>query len=248
MTVENIFEFLNSKFPVSAACDFDNVGILVGDKNQQVNNAIISLDCTDYVIEKALATNCQLIITHHPIIFNPLKNILSDCLVYKLIKNNISVISMHTNLDVGVDGVNDCLAKAISLSNVKTVLSEDGYALRMGTVSPISAQKFAEHLKTSLDAPIKFVETNREIKNVLICSGSGGNYLKEATKYSCDAFVTADVKHNVFLDAAHLGIAIFDAGHFETENVVVNKLFDILSKQFSEIVFYTEQTNLIKNR
>ena len=118
----------------------------------------------------------------------------------------------------------------------------------MGTVSPTSAQKFAEHLKTSLNAPIKYIDANREIKNVLICSGSGGNYLYEAVKNNCDAFATADVKHNVFLEAAHLGIAIFDAGHFETENVVVNKLFDILSKQFSEIIFYTEQTNLIKNR
>lgn len=248
MTVQHIFNFLNSKFPVSTACDFDNVGILVGDKSQTVTNAIISLDCTDFVIEQAVKNNCQLIITHHPVIFNPLKSVLSDCLVFKLVKNNISVISMHTNLDVADGGVNDCLAKAISLKNVKTVLADDGYALRVGTVYPVSTTEFAEHLKTSLNTTVKYVDTERQIENVLICSGSGGNYLEEAVKNNCDAFVTADVKHNVFLEAKHLGIAIFDAGHFETENVVVNMLFKILSNQFKNITFLTEQTNLIKNR
>ena len=248
MTVQDIFNFLNSKFPVSTACDFDNVGILVGDKQQEVKTAIIALDCNDLVIEKAINENAQLIVTHHPVIFNPLKNVLSDSLIYKLIKNNISVISMHTNLDVGKNGVNDSLANAISLNNIKTVLAEDGYALRVGTVSPVLATQFAEQLKNSLNTTIKYIETERQIENVLICSGSGGNFLNEAVKYGCDAFVTADVKHNVFLEAAHLGISIFDAGHFETENVVIDQLFNLLSNQFINIKFITEQTNLIKNR
>ena len=248
MTVQDIFNFLNSKFPVSTACDFDNVGVLVGDKQQEVKKAIIALDCNDLVVKKAINENAQLIVTHHPVIFNPLKNVLSDSLIYKLIKNNISVISMHTNLDVGVGGVNDSLANAICLNNIETVLAEDGYALRIGTVSPISATQFAEHLKNSLNTTIKYIETERQIENVLICSGSGGNFLNEAVKYGCDAFVTADVKHNVFLEAAHLGISIFDAGHFETENVVIDQLFNLLSNQFINIKFITEQTNLIKNR
>ena len=248
MTVQDIFNFLNSKFPVSTACDFDNVGVLVGDKQQEVKTAIIALDCNDLVVEKAINENAQLIVTHHPVIFNPLKNVLSDSLIYKLIKNNISVISMHTNLDVGVGGVNDSLANAISLNNIETVLAEDGYALRIGTVSPVSATQFAEQLKNSLNTTIKYVETERQIENVLICSGSGGNFLNEAVKYGCDAFVTADVKHNVFLEASHLNIAIFDAGHFETENVVIDQLFNLLSNQFINIKFITEQTNLIKNR
>ena len=92
MTVQDIFNFLNSKFPVSTACDFDNVGVLVGDKQQEVKTAIIALDCNDLVVEKAINENAQLIVTHHPVIFNPLKNVLSDSLIYKLIKNNISVI------------------------------------------------------------------------------------------------------------------------------------------------------------
>ena len=248
MTVQDIFNFLNSKFPVSTACDFDNVGVLVGDKQQEVKTAIIALDCNDLVVKKAINENAQLIVTHHPVIFNPLKNVLSDSLIYKLIKNNISVISMHTNLDVGVGGVNDSLANAISLNNIETVLAEDGYALRIGTVSPVSATQFAEQLKNSLNTTIKYVETERQIENVLICSGSGGNFLNEAVKYGCDAFVTADVKHNVFLEASHLNIAIFDAGHFETENVVIDQLLNLLSNQFINIKFITEQTNLIKNR
>ncbi|MBR4972916.1 MAG: Nif3-like dinuclear metal center hexameric protein, partial [Clostridia bacterium] len=109
MTVKQIFEFLDSKFPISTACDFDNVGILVGDSNAKVNKALLSLDCTLDTVKKAVDSECQLIITHHPVIFSPLKSVLNGSIVYELIRNNIAVISMHTNLDVGLGGVNTCL-------------------------------------------------------------------------------------------------------------------------------------------
>jgi len=112
MTVQNIFDFLNNKFPVDTACGFDNVGTLVGDRNKTITKAIVALDCTLPVIKEAVKNGCELIITHHPIIFNGLKSVLDDTLVFEIIKNGLSVISMHTNLDQGENGVNDALCNA----------------------------------------------------------------------------------------------------------------------------------------
>ncbi len=248
MTVQNIFDFLNSKFPVSTACDFDNVGILVGDKNQEINKVLIALDCTLETVKNAINNNCQLIITHHPVIFNPLKNVLSDSIVYQLISNNISVISMHTNLDVGIGGVNDSLCEIINPIDCVSVITDDGYTLKKCTVSPISADDLADKLKSSLGGAIKYTASNDKITDILICSGSGGNYLTEAIKNNCQAFITADVKHSQFLEGSHNNIALFDAGHFNTEDVVIEPLKKLISQEFSEIKFITDHTNLIKNR
>ena len=127
MTVKDIFDFLNKKFPTETACDFDNVGILVGDPETQVEKAVVALDCTPSAVNTALKNGCQLIITHHPVIFAHLKRVLAGSAVYEVIKNGISVISMHTNLDVGIGGVNDCLCTALSLENVTKVSAADGY-------------------------------------------------------------------------------------------------------------------------
>ena len=95
MTVNDIFKYLNTLFPTDTACDFDNVGLLIGDGNTEVTKALIALDCTDYAVKTAIENGCQLIITHHPIVFAPLKNILADSIQYNLIKYGISVISIH---------------------------------------------------------------------------------------------------------------------------------------------------------
>ncbi len=248
MTVKDIFEFLNRKFPVCDACDFDNVGILVGDKECEVTKAVIALDCTLDIIKTAVDNDCQLIITHHPVIFEPLKNVLKGSIVYEIIKNDLTVISMHTNLDVGIGGVNDCLCQLLSPLSVETVIASDGYALKKCTISPITADCLAEKLKSILGGAIKYTDIKTHIENILVCSGSGGNFINEVSNFGCDALVTADVKHNQFLDADRLGIAIFDAGHFNTEDVVIEPLKELLEKQFSKIEFITNHDSVIKNR
>lgn len=185
MTVKNIFDFLNCLYPESLACSFDNVGLLVGDGEKQVKKVIISLDCTLDTVKKAVQNGCELIITHHPVIFSPLKNILAGSIQFELIKNGISVISMHTNLDVADGGVNDCLCNALGLKNIKTITANDGYVLKMGSISPVSADKLAEHIKEKLGGCVKFVDGQKPIRNVLVCSGSGGEFISEAVKKRC---------------------------------------------------------------
>ena len=245
MTVQNIFNFLNSRFPVDTASGFDNVGTLVGDRNKTVTKAIIALDCTMPVINEALKNGCELIITHHPVIFNGIKSVLDDTLVYEIIKNGLSVISMHTNLDQGDDGVNDTLCNVIGLKNVETVEAPDKFLLKKGEISPLSADDFAKHLKSVLNYPVKYVGEG-EIKNVLVCSGSGAQYHTQCIVNGCDALVTAEVRHNNFLDAAQNGVALFDCGHFNTEVVVIKPLCEMLSNEFNNIQFIANTDSQIK--
>lgn len=248
MTVQDIFNFLNGKFPVDTACDFDNVGLLVGDKNSNVTKALIALDCTKITIDNAIENGCNLIVTHHPVIFAPLKTVLSESIVYKLIKNNISVISMHTNLDISINGVNDTLSQILSPKTCEKVIASDGFSLNKCEISTISADHLAKLLKEKLGGSIKYTLPNKQIESVLLCSGSGGSYINFAKLLNCDALITADVKHNQFLDSLHYDIALFDAGHFNTENIMIEPLKKLLINEFPTTEFICDHTNYIENR
>ena len=245
MTVKDIFKYLNGLYPVDTACEFDNPGLLVGDSEKEVNNCLISLDCTLSTVQKAVDMGCELIITHHPVIFTPLKNVLADSIVYKLIENNIAVISMHTNLDMGDGGVNDCLCYELELEKVSPVIASDGFILKGGEIPPISADNYAEKIKAKLGGCVKYVDGGKPIKKVLVCSGSGGEFLNEAIKHNFDALVTADVKHHEFLQAFDNEISLFDAGHFNTEVIVLKPLCANLKQKFDDINFTVDHTTSI---
>lgn len=248
MTVNDIFEFLNTVAPVSAACDFDNVGILVGNPADEVKGAVVALDCTQSAIKTARENNCGLIITHHPVIFDPLKNVLAGSTVYELIKSGISVISMHTNLDVAVSGVNDCLCRALGFESFEKRPAGDGYLLNFAELkAPISADALARHIKEKLGGSVKYTDGGKEIKKIALCSGSGGGYIYDAAKVGCEALITADVKHNIFIDSERLGISVFDAGHFNTEDVVTMPLAAMLSAKFADVRFLTDRFSGIKS-
>lgn len=246
MKVFNIFEYLNRLFPTNTACDFDNVGLLVGDGDAEVKKALVSLDCSNDTVNEAIKNGCELIITHHPVIFSPLKSVTSENLVYSLIKNDISVISMHTNMDIGENGVNDALCQKLGLKNIKPLTAEDGYLLKCGEIEPQSASDFANHLKSTLGGRIKFCDGRKPIKTVLVCSGSGGDFLFDAKLHGFDALVTADIKHNKFLEASNYGISLFDAGHFETEDIIVEPLKEMLENEFNSIDFITYHPEIIQ--
>ncbi len=236
MKVRDILEFLDSVAPFNTALPFDNVGLLVGNEQDEVNGILVTLDCFDEVIDRAEDLDANLIITHHPIIFSPLKTVTEEGLVYKLIEKKISVISCHTNLDIAEGGVNDALCSALGLYDVQTFAAEDGFLLRLGELDEAEdPYSFAKQIKEKLGGGVKFVAGNSDILRVAVCSGSGGDYLLDALKNGADALVTADVKHHLFIEAGRLGISLFDAGHFNTEDVVIAPLCRDLSAAFPEI-------------
>lgn len=248
MKVKELLSFLCKHFPTSLACDFDNVGLLVGDENNEISGVLVTLDCTFKAIEEAKKENCNLIITHHPVIFNAPKQILAEDLVYTLIKSDISVISMHTNLDTADGGVNDALAKVLELENVEKIICDDVFTIRKGELPKVmSADDFAKHISQKLGTGIKYCGEN-QIKTVAVCSGNGGEFFPLAINSGADAFVTAECKHHLFLTAEEKGVFLADAGHYHTEDIIVEPLADLIREFNLKVITYhhspTKECNL----
>lgn len=235
MTVNDIYTYLDEKYNFSLALPYDNVGHLVGSLDNIVTGIVVCLDCTDEAITEAVEKGANLIVTHHPVIFDPLKAVTDESLIYRLIRNDISVISAHTNLDQADGGVNDALCEALELTSVEKATDSEGYLFRIGEIAePVSADAFADYVGKRLNVPIKYVGTNNAVKRVAVCSGSGGSMLADVANLGVDAYVTADIKHNVFLEAHALGLVLLDAGHFNTEDLIVSPLAKELRRAFSE--------------
>ncbi len=344
-TIHDIYHVIDQLAPFSTAMGFDNPGFLIGDGDCAVQTAVIALDCTPQVLAAARAEQAQLIITHHPVIFHPLKHIHADSIVYQLIEHHIGVISAHTNLDMAQGGVNDCLALRLGLQNIHSFSTEQVHAHwmihvpipkeqvdavrdamaaagagivgaytgcacmidsvstvvpgpqahptvgsigerafvpeiqlqmtcppdkldavlaamkkahpyetpsysvfanagkedriclgRMGTLTaPLPADSFARHVKNALGGSVRYAQVNHPIHTVAVCGGAGGDLWEECVRLHADALVTADVKHNIFLDAAAQGLMVLDAGHFHTEDVVIEPLRAYLQAQFPQV-------------
>lgn len=246
MTVKDIFDFLNSCYPVNDVMDFDNVGILMGDPESVVKKALVVLDCTLDAVKKAIDSDCQLIITHHPVIFDSLKSILKGTVQYEIIKNDLSVISMHTNLDLGTDGINDTLCRVLNIQNTSSLPVSDGFVIKRGRLPSLNPCELAKAIKERLGGCVKYVDGGRKITNVLVCCGSGGNYIDEAISGGYDALITADVKHHQFLAAYDNNISLFDAGHYNTEDIIIEPLQQKLAEKFSDCDFSTFHPENIK--
>lgn len=235
-TVQGIYNFIDSFAPFHTAMDFDNAGILAGDGNVHVTTAVAALDITPAVIEEAVKSGAQLIISHHPIIFQPLRSLPSDCPAALLIKNGLSALCAHTNLDLSPKGVNICLAQALSLRDVRLVENE---CIAVGTLmKEQNARDFALYVKKALSCKgVRFIGLNKTIKTVAVSSGAGGDSLYRCKELQADALVTGEIKHHQLLDAYRMNVAVVDAGHFCTENIVIKPLVQMLQKEFPSVRF-----------
>jgi dinuclear metal center YbgI/SA1388 family protein len=145
MKIKEIYDFLNEIAPFETAAQWDNTGLCVGSLGKEVDKVILSLDVTTDVINKAEQTGAQLVLTHHPLIFDGIKNIEEDSLVYTAVKSGITFLSSHTCLDKATGGVNDCLANAVGIKNL--CCSEIDEFLKIGDIEPSSAEDFANKIK-----------------------------------------------------------------------------------------------------
>lgn len=261
MTVFDIYYHIDQIAPFNLTMDFDNTGLLVGDFSAEVSSVVLALDCTSDVINFALQNNANLIITHHPVIFNPIKKVCADSIVYQLIRHNINVISAHTNLDITKGGVNDCLARKLDLNDISglTVLSPSDFKDnsivsretlgRIGSLSsPMSARDFADFIKSKLNGTsIRYTNGGKLISKVAVCGGSGDSELHSAMALGADALVTGEVKHHLFVEASNSNFSLFEAGHFFTEDVVLDSLADSLSQQFKDISFSVYHDSFVLN-
>lgn len=221
--IEDFYNAINEAAEFSSAESWDNTGLLIGSKRTRVNAALLALDVTSAVLAEARLLNANLIITHHPVIFPPLKRIGGSSLIYELIGAGISVISAHTNLDIAAGGVNDALAGRLGLMNIRALESAESPGLgRIGNLqTPISADAFALFVKEQLQAGSVRYTPGGEISVVAVCGGSGAALWRAAYEQGAQALVSAEAKHNMLLEAHHAGFMLIDAGHYATESVVL---------------------------
>lgn len=245
MTIKDILNYLNTISPLCTAEKYDNVGHLVGNAADEVTGICTCLDITNDIINEAITKNANLIVSHHPVIFDPLKSVKAGSVVFNLIKNGINAICLHTNFDMSEGGVNDALLELLGFesSEVLEVIHANG--LGFGAVCDVNfgftAKGLAEHCKKALDLECVRYSSNSkdEIHRVAVCSGSGGSMLNEAAKKGCEALITGDIKHNVWIDAQSLGIALIDAGHYGTERCASHRLAMLLSRNFGGIPVFS---------
>ena len=236
-TVKNIYDYINSIAPFSQQEEWDNSGFLVGEYRKQVNTVVLALDCTREVVEYAKSVNADLLITHHPVIFNSVKSIEKDTALYELISNDIAVISAHTSYDKAVGGINDTLAELLELDN--TITLPNGYLVVGELKSEMSIDDFAQFVSNALDCHgLRYTDTDRLIKKVCVAGGACSEFMQDAID-NADCFVTGDLKYHEMLDASEKGFAVISAGHFETENLPFLKLQERLERIFTDVEFLT---------
>lgn len=244
-TVNDIFKFIDSFAPYSTACEWDNTGISVGNPEKEVNKIVFALDITSEVIDFAKAQNADLIITHHPLIFKPLKTVHADSMVYKLANSGIAHLSAHTNFDMADEGVNSVLCENLGLKILERITDND-VLLFICETEEISLSNFVELTKEKLGGTVRYNNIEKMVKTVAVCSGAGADYLAEAKENGADVLLTGDGSHHDFLDANEMGIALVSAGHFETENPAIDLLIEKISKQYSVECIKCPQTTPIR--
>jgi dinuclear metal center protein, YbgI/SA1388 family len=240
-TVQDFLTILQQIAPEHLAEEWDNVGLLVGDPRQRVQRVLLALDPTSALIEQAAAEQFDLVITHHPIIFRPLKTVRTDTPVGQFIaaavRNRISVIACHTNLDVIQNGVSDHFAQALGLTETRPLVPSRGgcdlgYGIgRIGTLpEPVSALTFLDRIRQVCSLPWLLEAGTRpeQVKIIAVCGGSCSELTETAFHQGADVFVTAEVKHSVARWAADAGLWLLDAGHFATEQPAMLIFRDLL--------------------
>ncbi|HHO74829.1 MAG TPA: Nif3-like dinuclear metal center hexameric protein [Deltaproteobacteria bacterium] len=235
MRVKEIITILDEIAPFDTAEPWDNVGLLVGDPAREIQAVVVALDPCFEAISYAKEKGAGCIVTHHPLFFHPTRSLnLEDATARKvrlLMCWEISLVSMHTNLDIARDGVADVLACALRLSQVK-----DHGLMRTGMLDEKIA--LSAWIKTLPFANIRFVDAQRMVHKVGVCPGSGMDMWREAYACGCDTFVTGDVRYHSAQEAGEAGINIIDLGHYGTEEIMVKPLMKRLQRQLPGIYIH----------
>lgn len=240
-----LLAILDSIAPFSMAEPWDNVGLMVGDPDQQVSGILVGLDPTEALIHEALALKLNTILTHHPLIFHPLKTIRNNSPIGRILKkalaHDLTFIACHTNLDLIAAGVSNALAEKLGLHDTKPLTGQEGNDPsgqspgfgKIGHLStPLPSGQFLAHLLGTLDTPaIQIAGLLPEtIHTVALCGGSGSDLAEAAHSMGAQVYITGEVKHSVARWAESVGFCVIDAGHYPTEKLVVPVLAEIMKK------------------
>ena len=236
-TTADVLKLIEALAPTDLKMEWDNVGLLCGRGDKEVHTILVALDPFPHVCDEAVEIGADLLVTHHPLIFEPLKSVTGQTTIgqsiTKLVVHDITAVNAHTNLDCAHGGVNDTLAQRLELQDISVIGSE--HLLRAGSFAS-TLPAFLEHIKSKLGCEgLRYVDGGKPVSRVAVGGGSCGSALPEVIAAGCDTFVTADIKYNQFWDAKAFGINLIDAGHFHTENPVCAVLAKKIQAAFPEI-------------
>jgi len=228
LRVKDIINIMENYAPPQLKESYDNVGLMVGDNTCEVSNILIALDCTLKVIEEAIKEGCNLIITHHPLLFKRPDSITTDNLqgkkIIELIKNNINLYSSHTNLDSAPNGLNEIIMELLGFEVSEIIdtsaLNKEAGIGRIATLKEgITLEELIHLVKLKLNiGTLRYCgEDGKMIGKVAVINGSGEDYIVLATQRGADCIITGDTTYHYISDSDEEGIAIIDAGHFDTE-------------------------------
>lgn len=263
--LSDIMEELEHLAPSALKEPWDNVGLMVGDETQKIERVFVCLDLTTENVTQAIYWGADLIVSHHPLIFKPLFSVTESdpiaSMVRRVIKNDISVFSMHTNFDKADGGMNDLLAHRLGLENVRKFTEDECVDAAGNPFSPIGRVGMLEYPLTVEDfilrvkdvlgcSALKFSgDLSEPVQTVALCSGSGGKEgIYSAFHSGADVYVTADLGHEHARSAYELGLNIIDAGHFETENIICDFLAEFFENRFPDLEVIVSDANPFYSR
>lgn len=252
-TVSDITSLLEHEAPLDSQLDYDNSGLIVGNSQASIASALLTVDITEDVLEEAVELGTGLIISHHPIIFHPLKRITGSNNIQRVvegaIRHQIALYACHTNLDAAPEGISHRLGRMLSLQQTAVLEPGDKYPdTGIGIVGeltePMPMIDFLRRVKDTLHIEaLRYASSEqRPIQRVAICSGSGASLIGAAKAHGADIYLAADFRYNDFLDLPDQ-MAIADIGHFESEYCAIDILFDIITKKIPTFALYKSTTS-----
>ena len=246
--VRDISNAIENFAPIRLQEDYDNAGLQVGDPDMEVSAVLLCLDVTEEILQEAIERSCNMIISHHPLIFRGLKNVTGkdpiQRIVIEALRNNVAIYSAHTNLDSAREGVSHEIGNILNLSDMKVLYPKpDDPSVGIGVIGdmkPTPKLEFLRRLKEKFNVKtLKYSAHSPKlvIKRPAVCGGSGAFLIKKAIEEGADAIVTGDVKYHDFTSFGD-DILIADIGHYESE-LCSSKIFSrIIRDRFPEMVVY----------
>lgn len=250
MKVKELLDYLLDLYPLDLSMPFDQgkLGLQIGSINNPISKVILTLDVTESVIEEAIGKGANVIISHHPFIFEPLLQINYDSSlgqkIKKLLTHNLNVINLHTNLDVASDGMNDFLAKRLGLTEIEPLeIKSSHQVLRAGLVEPQTLALFVQRVQKAFNEEVvRYVgNPSQIISKVGIVGGSGGTEINEAIFLGCHCFITGEIKHHSALMAQEKQIALIEVSH-SVEALYLSYLKEKLNQAFPGLSVHITET------
>ena len=244
MILQDIINIIESVAPLSYQESWDNSGLQVGDRNAEVHAALLTIDVTESVVDEAINKRCDLIISHHPLLFHGLKHLTGETpqerCVEKAIRHNIAIYSSHTAMDAYIHGVSGKIADKLGINHYQILCPTTEQNIGLGVIgtlnNPINSDDFIRFVQDVFDCSLRYIEPpTKQINTVAICGGAGAEFIKQAINQKADIFITADMKYHEMQTA--LGkIGVIDLDHWTSEHFTREIFAELLSKHITTYI------------